>query len=130
MFWRVEVREKEGFYDALGESVKRDIMDLGFQDKVKEVKTVQVYLLDGEVEEDQIKKICADLFIDPVTQEYAYDGTISDEAKYKVVEVAYNPGVMDPVEESAKKAINDLGIRGVRTLKTAKKYLIRGNLSY
>ncbi len=37
---------------------------------------------------------------------------------------------MDPVEESAKKAIVDLGIRGVRTVKTAKKYLIRGSLSY
>ena len=37
---------------------------------------------------------------------------------------------MDPVEESAKKAISDLGIRGVKTLKTARKYLIRGNLSY
>ena len=29
MFWRIEVKEKEGFYDALGESVKRDIEDLG-----------------------------------------------------------------------------------------------------
>ena len=116
MFWRIEVREKEGFYDALGESVKKDIVDLGFENKVKDVKAVRVYLLEGKLEENNIKKICEDLFIDPVTQDYTYDGNIFDEKNYKVVEVAYNPGVMDPVEESAKKAIADLGIKGVKTV--------------
>ena len=130
MFWRIEVREKEGFYDALGEAVKKDIEDLGFEGKIKEVRAVQVYLLDGSLEEHHVKKICEDLLIDPVTQIYAYDGHIAGEKDYKVVEVAYNPGVMDPVEESAKKAIADLGVHGLETVKTAKKYLIRGDLSY
>lgn len=129
MFWRIEVKEKEGFYDALGEGVKKDIEDLGFEGKVKEVKTAQAYLLEGDVEELQIKKICENLLIDPVTQDYSYKGNIFDEGKYKVVEIAYNPGVMDPVEDSAKKAITDLGIRGVTTVKTSRKYLIRGDLS-
>ncbi|MDO8525520.1 MAG: phosphoribosylformylglycinamidine synthase subunit PurS, partial [Candidatus Omnitrophota bacterium] len=130
MSWRVEVKEKEGFYDALGESVKRDIEDLGFKGRIKEVHTVQVYLLDGDLEERQVKKISEDLLIDPVTQDYAYKGNVFNEKNYKVVEIAYNPGVMDPVEESAKKAIIDLGITGVKALRTSRKYLIRGNLSY
>lgn len=129
MFWRIEVKEKEGFYDALGEGVKRDIEDLGFTGYVKEVKTAQVYLLEGELGERHIKKMCENLLIDPVTQDYSYNGSIFDEGRYKVVEIAYNPGVMDPVEESARKAIGDLGIKGVKALKTARKYLIRGNLS-
>ena len=37
---------------------------------------------------------------------------------------------MDPVEESAKKAVKDLGIKDIRTVKTARKYLIKGSLSY
>lgn len=130
MIWRVEVTEKEGFYDAVAASVKHDIRDLGYAGKIKDVKTVQVYLLDGDFNEYTIKKICENLFIDPVTQEYNSKGNVLDEKGWKVVEVAYNPGVMDPVEESAKKAINDLGIRGVRAVKTAKKYLIKGSLSY
>ena len=130
MFWRIEVREKEGFYDAAGESVKRDIEDLGFKGRVKEVKTVQVYLFDGNAEERQVEKICKDLLIDPITQDYSYKGNAFDERNYKVVEVAYNPGVMDPVEESTRKAIGDLGIESVHSVKTARKYLIRGNLSY
>ncbi|MFA6320584.1 MAG: phosphoribosylformylglycinamidine synthase subunit PurL [Candidatus Omnitrophota bacterium] len=130
MLWRVEVREKAGFCDTLGESARKDISDIGFKNKVKEVKTVQVYLIDGDIDERDIKKICEGLLIDPVTQEYKYDGNVFNEKNYKVVEIAYNPGVMDPVEDSAKKAIDDLGIKGIKSLKTAKKYLIRGDLSY
>ncbi|MFH0763869.1 MAG: phosphoribosylformylglycinamidine synthase subunit PurL [Candidatus Omnitrophota bacterium] len=130
MFWRVETKEKENFFDAAGEAVRKDIVDLGFKNKVKDVLAAQVYLIDGDIGEPDIKRICENLLVDPVTQEYSYKGRLFDESKYKVVEVAYNPGVMDPVEDSAKKAIRDLGIKGVRAVKTAKKYLISGNLSY
>jgi phosphoribosylformylglycinamidine synthase II len=130
MFWRVEVVEKKGFFDAIGASVKKDISDLGLGKKVKEVKYVQVYLLDGELDESDIRNICENLLIDPVTQDYRYNGNVSDEKGYKAVEVAYNPGVMDPVEESALKAILDLGVEGIRTVRTAKKYLIKGSLSH
>jgi phosphoribosylformylglycinamidine synthase len=130
MIWRIEVREKDGFYDALGASVKHDILDLGFGKKIKEVKTVQVYLLSGQLDRIDIKRISENLLIDPVTQDYSCDGSIHDEKDYKVVEVAYNPGVMDPVEESAIKAIKDLGISGIQTVRTAKKYLIKGSLTH
>ncbi|MCX5716532.1 MAG: phosphoribosylformylglycinamidine synthase subunit PurL [Candidatus Omnitrophica bacterium] len=36
---------------------------------------------------------------------------------------------MDPVEESTKKGIRDLGIPGVSSVKTAKKYIIKGGIS-
>ena len=130
MIWRVEVVEKDGFYDALGANVKHDIDSLGFGGKIKEVRTVQVYLLDGDIDEYNIKKICENLLVDPITQKYNYRGSVLNEKLYKCVEVAYNAGVMDPVEESAKKAIKDLGVCGARALKTAKKYLIKGNISY
>ncbi len=129
MLWRIEVKEKEGFYDALGETVKKDISDLGFGGKVREAKTVSIYLLEGALEEHDVKKICECLLIDPVTQDYTYDDKVYDETGYEVVEIAHNPGVMDPVEDSAKKAISDLGIKGVNTVKTARKYLIHGNLT-
>ncbi|MBN2453339.1 MAG: phosphoribosylformylglycinamidine synthase subunit PurL [Candidatus Omnitrophica bacterium] len=130
MAWRIEVSEKNGFYDAAGASVTRDIRDLGFGGRIKEVRTVQVYLLDGDLDEYGIRKICDNILADPVTQNYSYRGNVLEEKGRKVVEIAYNPGVMDPVEESAKKAIKDIGILGVRAVKTAKKYIIKGSLSY
>ncbi len=130
MIWRIEVAEKKGFYDAVGAMITHDIRELGLSKKIKEVKVVQVYLIEGELDDYSVKKICENLLIDPITQRYNYRGDVLDEKGCKVVEVAYNPGVMDPVEDSAKKAINDLGVSGLRTIKTAKKYLIKGGLSY
>jgi phosphoribosylformylglycinamidine synthase len=129
MLWRIEVREKDGFYDAVAESVKKDIIDLGFKAKVKDVKSVWVYLIEGSLNETEIKKISEELLTDPVTQKYSFRGPVSDESGSGAVEVAYNPGVMDPVEESARKAIADLGIKGVKEVKTARRYVIKGSLS-
>lgn len=129
MFYRIEVGEKPGFFDASAASVKKDIEDLGFKGRVREVKTVQVYLIEAPIEPCDIKNICEHLLIDPITQSYSYAGGVFNETGFKAIEVAYNPGVMDPVEESAKKAIKDLGILSVSALKTAKKYLLKGTLS-
>jgi phosphoribosylformylglycinamidine synthase II len=135
MLWRIEIREKDGFYDAVGESVKKDISDLGFKNKIKEVKFVFVYLIESDFQESDIRRICEELLIDPVTQDYSYciqagaEKILQPRPEMFVVEVAYNPGVMDPVEDSAKKAIRDLGIEDVRAVKTAKKYLIKGSFS-
>ncbi|MBI4974567.1 MAG: phosphoribosylformylglycinamidine synthase subunit PurS, partial [Candidatus Omnitrophica bacterium] len=129
MFWRIEVAEKEGYFDAAGESVKKNIQDLKLNYDIDKVKTVQVYLLEGDLDESNIKKICEELLTDLVTQDYSYTASVCEEKAFRVIEVAYNPGVMDPVEESAKKAILDLGIRSIHAVKTAKKYLIKGRLS-
>lgn len=132
MVYRIEVREKKGFYDAVGSGIKKDIRDLGYGKKIEDVKSIQVYIIDGEITESRARDICEALLIDPIVQYYtceAGSGSESSEKGYSIFEVAYNPGVMDPVEESAKKAIKDLGITSVRAVKTAKKYLIKGKLS-
>ncbi len=129
MLWRIEIKKKDGFYDAVGESVKKDIIDLGFKNKIKDVKFVYVYLIEADSQESDIRRICEELLIDPVTQDYSYRQNVSNEKEYKRAEIAYNPGVMDPVEDSVKKAIKDLGIEGISQVKTSKKYLIKGKLS-
>jgi len=75
--------------------------------------------------------ICQHLLADPVTQDYAYENHQPENkasAGGHTIEVAYNAGVTDPVEDSVLKAIRDLGIGDVRTVKTTKRYLIEGQL--
>ncbi len=131
MSWRIEVKDKAGIFDAIGESIKRDILDLGIKG-VQEVRFVYVYTLEGSLSEAQVNKICEELLVDKISQEYFINKT-HDASRFTlhdfIVEAAYNSGVMDPVEESTLKGIRDLGIEGVTSVKTAKKYLIRGNLS-
>ncbi|MDD5618216.1 MAG: phosphoribosylformylglycinamidine synthase subunit PurS, partial [Candidatus Omnitrophica bacterium] len=132
MLFRVEVKDKEGIFDAVGESVKKGVLDLGIN-CVQEVRFVQIYYLQGELSRQEITKISRELLTDKISQEFRIvskpkDGFFSN-PQMKVVEIAYNPGVMDPVEESALKGIRDLGIKNIQALHTSKKYALLGNIS-
>ena len=131
MQYKIEVVERPGIFDAVGSGVKKDILDLGIT-CVKDVDFIQVYTVSGSLTFDQAHKICAELLTDPVSQGYSILPSAGQTAKTKgasVVEVAYNPGVMDPSEQSILKGILDLGIGGVESVKTAKKYILHGNIS-
>jgi len=134
MFWRVEVKNKSNILDPVGQGIKRDIIDLGIRG-VSCVNMVQVYIIESEIGKDQVQKISRELLCDPVIQEYRY-GTLDDKIFQEkpapglcVVEIAYNPGVMDPWEDSVKKGIRDLGIDKVASVKTGRRYLIKGRLT-
>ncbi|MBU2608745.1 MAG: phosphoribosylformylglycinamidine synthase subunit PurL, partial [Chloroflexi bacterium] len=80
------------------------------------------------------------LLSDPVTQDYrsfalaAGDGWSAPGAQEGpggqpyIIEVSHNPGVTDPVESTVMKAIKDLGVTAVNGVKTARRYLIHGQL--
>jgi len=127
---RIEVRNKPGIFDAIGESTKKDIMDIGI-DRIESVSFIQAYSLLGDLDRKTLENIAKELLCDPITQEYAINADFSfeHEGNTHVVEVAYNPGVMDPVEDSAKKAIGDMGIRKVESIKTRKRYVLKGALT-
>jgi len=121
---RIEVSVKEGFTDPQAEALEKDILDLGIK-TVQRVRVSSVYLLEGKIDEKDVLRICRELLADPIVGEYSYQET-PPPADARLVEVAYNPGVMDPVEDSVKKGIRDLGITTVEAVRTAKKYLLWG----
>ncbi len=125
---RVEVRLKSHLPDAKGLGLVKDIHDLGIR-TVSDVRVVEVYWLDAELGADELDLIGRRLLADPVTQEYRCGQTPWSEGEdggYHPIEVAYNAGVTDPVEETVMKALRDLGVGGVRGVRTAKRYLIQG----
>jgi phosphoribosylformylglycinamidine synthase len=131
MIWRVEIKEKPGVFDSLGAGVCQDILDLGVA-QVKAVRTAQIFLLEGEIDKAGAQRICRELLVDEVVQEYVLQDRpvkASRASSAAVIEVAYNAGVMDPVEASVLKGIRDLGIAGVSGVRTARKYTIEGKLS-
>lgn len=134
MIWRVEIKQKAGVFDAAGAGIQKDIVDLGVN-SVHKVEVIQVYNIEGSISEEQVTRICRELFVDCITQEYAYcrlnEWRVSDmkaAADCRAVEIAYNPGVMDPAEESALKGIRDLGIAQVQAVRRARRYLLYGNI--
>ncbi|MFA5361723.1 MAG: phosphoribosylformylglycinamidine synthase subunit PurL [Candidatus Omnitrophota bacterium] len=128
--WTIEVNEKKGIFDAVGEGIKKDILDLGISG-VRDVRFIQVYFINGDLGRREITAICEELLVDPISQAYCVNPPVRSRtgARETTVEVSYNPGVMDPVEESALKGIRDMGIAKKVSLKTAKKYLLTGEFS-
>ena len=130
MQYKIEIADKAGIFDAVGEGILKDILDLGIN-SVKKVKFIQVYTIEGDISDIQIEKICKELLTDSISQEYVVGGSEAGNAQLEgqfIIEVAYNPGVMDPVEDSTLKGIRDLGIESALSIKTAKKYIIHGKL--
>src|SRR3989338_7373165 len=132
MIWRVEIKDQEHIFDAAGEGIHRDIADLGIT-SVTKVSVIQVFNLTGNLNEAQVRTVCAELLANKITQDYAYFSQdilpASASQQFRTIEIAYHPGVMDPVEESTLKGIRDLGIAEIQTVRTAKKYLLYGSVS-
>ncbi len=131
MIWRVEVRTQEGISDSFGKSVQSDIADLKIA-VLSDVRVVSVYLLEGDIKRAHVETICKELLVDSIVEEYKifdkpHHTAVS--SNHHIVEIAYNPGVMDPIEASTIKGICDLGIASVDAVRTAKQFHLYGKLT-
>jgi len=154
MAYRIEVGFKEKIRDALGEKIKKRIIeDLNIP--VSDVKTIDVYTIDADLSKEQLIFLCQNLFSDPVIQEFSINKPlkrdfdpvvkfgqssayfVSPKAKQSkfyygvdwVAEVGLKPGVTDNVGKTAEKAIEDILKRKLNgNVYTSKQYLISGIL--
>ena len=143
---RIEVFTKENFPDAVGNEIASEVLNIGIT-SVEEIRVVQVYLVEGDLSREDIGRICGELLIDGLTQDYVctngspeqpddiQTGKIKPGQKRRqnnnnvhAIEVTRKQGVMDPVESTVIKGIKDLGL-SARSIKTAKRILIAGLLT-
>lgn len=147
MIHRVEVRLKSHLPDTRGQGLVKDMHDLGIN-TVTDVRVADIYWLDADLSPGELDLVGRGLLADPVTQEYRCFTSAEDNRERSpsqgegdtggevanqyenshTVEVAYNAGVSDPVEESILKAVRDLGINDARAVRTSRRYFITGQL--
>ena len=129
MITRVEIGFSPQYRDTVSQAVKKDVFDLGIKG-ISLVKTFPIFYLLGEVSQKEIQLICEHLLVDQITQIYAVNQPLEQgQDDIWSVEITYNPGVMDPVEESTLKGIHDLGVFSISQVKTAMKYHIYGQFT-
>jgi len=129
MIQRVEIFTKSDYLDVHGQEVLSDIRQMGVQ-TVEAVQAIKVFLLGGELEQDRVERIARELLADPVSEQFHLGRTVAPPglAQATLIEVHLKPGVTDPVADSTKMAIADMGL-SVDSVRTARKYVVLGHLS-
>jgi len=134
MQYRIEVTHKPGHKDPDGVSALGEIHDLGIR-SVEWVRSTDVFIVDGELERDELERLAEALFLDPVVEQYRVCGPGQPQWPWmegpgtQAIEVSRKPGVMDPVQQSAMKGAADLGLAdGIESIRTAKRYVLKGEL--
>ena len=130
MIHKIEVRLKNHLTDSRGLGLVKDIHDLGIT-AARDGRVGNIYWLDGALSSHSLDIIGGRLLADPVTEEYRLQASVWPEdaaADCHAIEVAYNAGVTDTVADTVMRAVRDLGVSGLKAVKTGKKYVIRGKL--
>lgn len=132
MDFNIEVGYLDGVKDALGDTVSKDIEDLGI-DSVDAVRTALLYRINGDLDRKKIDSICKNLLTDPVIQWYkAREGNENENKPAGdgfIADVFFKKGVTDAVGDSVKLGIKDMGIKGVESARTGVRYMITGGVS-
>ena len=125
MLWQVDIYPAPGQLDRSADEIGTDAADLGFGELA--VFTSRGYLLQGDLDATQIQTITDQLLVDPVVERTVFapvgDAVLNQPPQNDLcpLHVLLKPGVMDPVAQSALRAISDLGIE-VQAIRTLKKY--------
>ncbi|HUT55934.1 MAG TPA: AIR synthase-related protein [bacterium] len=130
MVKRIEVRFKPGVTDAIGAAKKRRLeQDLGIH--LQAVHAVDVYTIDKDLSEEDIRKCLIELLTDPLNQESAAGRPVGQDFDW-AIEIGFLPGVTDNVGNTAREAVKDLlktGFTGDEGVYYARQYLLKGALT-
>jgi len=103
--YRLEIRPRPGQLDPQGDALLRLAREqLG---NITAVHSARIYLIQAPLSDVQAEKLADELLTDPVTQG-ATAGAQPVDDRHSMIEVHYQPGVMDPVAQSAKSAICEM----------------------
>jgi phosphoribosylformylglycinamidine synthase len=116
-----------------------DAHSLGIQ-QIQEIQCQDLYFLRGQIDSEQVILLADQLLHDPVTQ--TVETTLLKNPtnpnqkiqkpllSQQIIEVAYRPGVTDPVAEQIQRAARILGIPHINAASTGLRFVIKGqNLS-
>ncbi|MBP1720587.1 MAG: phosphoribosylformylglycinamidine synthase, partial [Deltaproteobacteria bacterium] len=126
---RIEVGFRKGVRDALGEKVRRRIVE-HLRINVDEVRTIDVYTVEGSLSRGEVKQIAQGPLTDPVIQGYAINRGLAADFDW-LIEVGFRPGVTDNVGRTATEAIRTLlgnGAGKMARVYTSRQYVIRGGI--
>ncbi len=104
-----------------------DARALGF-DTLQRLECQDLYFIEGQLSQEECRQLALKLLSDPVVQTVTSSAfqAAGGERSENVVEVAYRPGVTDPVAEQIVRAAQELGFEGVQRAATGLRFQVEG----
>jgi phosphoribosylformylglycinamidine synthase II len=127
---RIEIGFRKGIRDALGDKIRRRIIE-HLQIAVDRVRTIEVHTIDGDLSPVELEEVAGGPLSDPIIQDFAINTGMADRFDW-LIEVGFRPGVTDNVGKTAKEAVELLlGISSDRLcgVYTSRQYVIDGPIS-
>lgn len=105
-------------------------------DRLEEIQCSDLYFVRGALDGEQAQRLADQLLHDPVTQTVDIsvldpqgsdpDAPARNVPPAALIEVAYRPGVTDPVAEQILRAAKVMGITGVNAASTGLRFVVKG----
>lgn len=126
--WQVDIYPADGQPDSLGTSAVHAASELGISNDLV-AQGAYGFLVEGDIDEVAIKKVARELLSDPIAQRCETyrvgDALLAVPPKNApastLVFTLPKPGVMDPVAQSTKQLLNNIGL-AVKEVRTFRKY--------
>src|ERR1019366_2590975 len=126
--YQVEVKLKADYSDAEGLAALGLLHALGVN-TAKEVRASRIYELKGPLTSAQVQQATRDLLCDPVTQEFRMiNGAtpVLNGANHWRIEVWLKSSVTDPVGETVRSALCEMGLASPDTVRVGTVYHVTG----
>ena len=127
--YTVEVKLRQDYIDAEGQAALSLLQGLGLN-TARECRTTRLYELRGGLNSAHAQQIGRDLLADPVTQEFKLlspsPAAVSNGMNAWRVEVWLKSSVSDPVGDTVRAAIAEMGLPQPETVRVGTAYLIAG----
>ncbi|MBI3507645.1 MAG: phosphoribosylformylglycinamidine synthase subunit PurS [Proteobacteria bacterium] len=129
--YRIEVALKHGFQDPAGASVLAQLPLLGVS-TVNEVSVGHLYEIASAMSLAQAHQAAQGLLADPITQDFFVNNerrTNGASGPHWRIEVWLKASVSDPVGDSVRKALRDMGLPAAERVRCGTVYRLKGRLS-
>ncbi len=124
---RIEIGVKAGVRDALGEKIRRRIIE-HLHIPVQTLQTIEVFTIEDGLTNDELYAAAGGPFSDPIIQEFAVNRPLARDFDW-LIEVGFRPGVTDNVGKTAREALGLLfgkETNATPPVYTSRQYVITG----
>ncbi len=137
--YQIEVRATSELYDIQAQQLARELAYLSRarlpslaalldSSPPLSLHTAQLYHLRGTCTPSEISRVIEELLVDPVTQQAHMPAATQGAGDY-IIDVFFHPGVTDTLAESIMAGATLLGITGLESVATGRRYFLDGRLS-